>query len=194
MAKPGDLPELFSQASGPPGLVHINGRCLLQTRDERRVVSVLGIVLAQYAVGDRMSEAHAMVSLVEQGHADQNDVARAFGFSARTVRRGQERFSQGGLAALARAIGYPKGRRRLPQTRDRLVRRLKTQGFSNYEIARRIGVTEKAIRKQLKRLGWRTPLPEQPVLALTAGADPNLSAFADAPVENCQGRLEMSCS
>jgi len=65
-----------------------------------------------------------------------------------------------------------------------LVRRLKTQGFSNYEIARRIGVTEKAIRKQLKRLGWRTPLPEQPVLALTAGADPNLSAFADASVEN----------
>jgi len=33
--------------------------------------------LAQYAVGDRMAEAHAMVSLVEQGWADQNDVARA---------------------------------------------------------------------------------------------------------------------
>ena len=32
-----------------------------------------------------MSEAHAMVSLVEQGWADQNDVARAFGYSARTA-------------------------------------------------------------------------------------------------------------
>lgn len=184
MASPVDLPELFSQTSDPTGLVHINGRCLLQTRDERRVVSMLGIVLAQYAVGDRMSEAHAMVNLVEQGYADQNDVARAFGHSTRTVRRAQERFAQGGLAALARAIGYPKGRRRLPQTRDRLVSRLKTEGWSNYEIARRVGVTEKAIRKLLKRLGWRTQLPEQPGLALTTGADPNLSAFADAPVEN----------
>ncbi|MEK7233044.1 MAG: helix-turn-helix domain-containing protein [Elusimicrobiota bacterium] len=93
MARPDTPPELFSQATDPKGLVHINGRCLLQTRDERRVVSVLGVVLAQYCVGDRMSEAHAMVNLVDQGHADQNDVARAFGCSTRTVRRVQERFA-----------------------------------------------------------------------------------------------------
>jgi transposase len=183
MARPDDLPELFSQAHDPEGLVHINGRCLLQTRDERRVVSVSGIVLAQYVVRDRMSEAHAMVNLVEQGHADQNDVARAFGCSTRTVRRSQERFAEGGLPALAGTVGYPKGHRRLPEARDRLVIRLKTQGWSNYEIARRVGVNEKAIRKQLKRLGWQEQTSEQPVLALTDGADPNLSAFADAPVE-----------
>lgn len=184
MTRSDDLPELFSLAANPNGLVHINARCLLQTRDERRVVSMLGIVLAQYCVGDRMSEAHAMVNLVDQGHADQNDVARAFRCTTRTVRRAQERFAQGGLAALARTVGYPKGRRRLPQTRDRLVSRLKTEGHSNYDIARRVGVSEKAIRKQLKRLGWREPRHEQPVLALTGGADPNLSAFAQAPVEN----------
>jgi len=184
MARPDDLPELFSQTSDPDGLVHINGRCLLQTRDGHRVVSVSGLVLAQYAVRDRMSEAHAMVNLVDQGHADQNDVARAFGYSTRTVRRGQDRFAEGGLPALARTAGYPKGHRRLPKARDRLAIRLKTQGWSNYEIARRIGVSEKAIRKQLKRLGWREQTPEQPVLALTGGADPNLSAFADALVES----------
>ena len=64
---------------------------------------VSGIVLAQYALGDRMAEAYAMVSLVEQGWADQNEVARAFGCSARTVRRHQRRFEDGGLAALGRA-------------------------------------------------------------------------------------------
>ena len=47
-----------------------------------------------------MAEAHAMVSLVEQGWADQNDVARAFGCSARTLRRDQRRYEEGGLAAL----------------------------------------------------------------------------------------------
>ena len=183
MARPTPDPELFSQADSPPGLAHINGRCLLQTRDDRRVLTVSGIVLAQYAVHDRMSEAHAMVSLVEQGHADQDDVARAFGCSTRTVRRCQERFVAGGLPALARTAGYPKGRRRLPEARDRLVSRLKAQGGANREIARRLGVNEKAVRKQLKRLGWREKTPEQPVLALTGGADPNLSAFEAAPVE-----------
>ena len=184
MARPNALPELFLQASDPNGLVHINGRCLLQTRDERRVVSVSGIVLAQYAVRDRMSEAHAMVSLVDQGHADQNDVARAFGCSTRTVRRCQERFAQGSLPALSRTVGYPKGRQRLLEARDRLVSRLKAEGCSNCEIAQRIGVNEKAIRKQLKRLGWRERTSEQPVLALTDSSDPNLSAFSDASLEN----------
>jgi len=154
-----------------------------QTRDGRRVVSVSGIVLAQYAVGDRMSEAHAMVSLVEQGHADQNDVARAFGCSTRTVRRCQERFASSGLPALARTCGYPKDRPRLPQARDRSVTRLKSEGCSNCDIARRLGVSEKAIRKQLKRLGWREPDPQQPALPLAGSSDPNLSASPAAPVE-----------
>lgn len=102
-----------------------------------------------------MSEAHAMVSLIEQGHADQNEVARAFGCSTRTVRRCQERFANGGLPALARISGYPIGRPRLTQARDRLANRLKAAGCSNYDIAHHIGVSEKAIRKQPKRLGWR---------------------------------------
>ena len=184
MASPDPHSELFPQADSPPGLTHINGRCLLQTLGDRRLVTVSGIVLAQYVVSDRMSEAHAMVGLVEQGHADQNDVARAFGFATRTVRRCQERFAEGGLPALARTVGYPKGQRRLPKTRDRQVSRLKTQGYANREIARRLGVSEKAIRKQLKRLAWREKVPEQPVLALVDGADPNLSSFLTTPVEN----------
>jgi prepilin-type processing-associated H-X9-DG protein len=183
MSRPDSHPELFPQGDDPPGRAHINGRCLLQTRDGRRVITVSGVVLAQYALSDRMSEAHAMVSLVEQGHADQNDVARAFGCSTRTVRRCQERFAAGGLPALARTNGYPKGLRRLPEARDRFVSRRKAQGCANREIARCLGVNEKAIRKQLKRLGWQEKAPEQMALALDDGADPNLSAFPTAPVE-----------
>ena len=51
-----------------------------------RVVIVSGIILAQYAMADPMAEAHAMVSLVEQRWADQNDAARAFACSVRTLR------------------------------------------------------------------------------------------------------------
>lgn len=140
----------------------INDRCLVRTQDRHRVVLVSGIVLAQYTAGDRMAEAHAMVSLVDQGWADQNDVARAFGRSARTVRRYQDRFETGGLAALGRTNGYPRGWSRLVPSRTRLVQRLK------------------AVRKLLRRMGWRERTPEQVLLPVRSPdpGDPNLSAFS----------------
>ncbi len=143
---------------------------------------VSGIVLAQYTIRDRMAENHAMVSLVEQGWADQNDVARVFGYSAQTIRRHQRRFAEGGLAALGRADGYPSGRHRLRRSREQLIRRLKTEGLANREIARQFGVTPKAVRKLLKRVGWHDPAPRQmPLPIISPGGDPNLSAFSSVP-------------
>lgn len=81
--------ELFAAFHNPEGLRVINDRCLLRTQDGHSVVIVSGIILAQYAVTDKMAEAHAMISLVEQGWADQNDVARVFGYATRTIRRQQ---------------------------------------------------------------------------------------------------------
>ena len=176
----GPQQDLFSEKSAPDGTAIVNARCLVRTQDRHRVVLVSGIVLHQYGIDDRMAEAHAMVSLVEQGWAGQLDVARAFGCTARTVRRLQRRFEGGGLPALARAAGYPAGRSRLPRSRERLVSRLKAEGHSNREIARRIGVSEVAIRKLLSRLGWRAPRAEQVTLP-GATANPNLSAEAPPP-------------
>jgi len=173
--------NLFPEASADETAIAINDRCQVRTQDGYRVVIVSGIVMAQFAVDDRMAQSHAMVNLVEQGWADQNDVARVFGCSPRTVRRYQRRYAAGGLAALGRAGGFPRGRRRLAHSREKLVLRMKTQGLPNREIARRLGVTPKAIRKLLKRLGWHNPVPEQIELpiALPPG-DPNMSAFSSA--------------
>jgi len=154
----------------------INDRCRIQTRESCRVVAICGLPLVHYVVGDRMGEAHAMVSLVEQGWAKQNEVAAAFGCTERTVRRNQRRFESGGLAALGRQTGYPKGTSRLPATRMRLVNEWKSEGIANREIARRLGVTDKAVRKVLRRLGWKASQGEQISLDLDpAAADPNLS-------------------
>src|SRR5437016_4305753 len=107
--------DLFPEVRNPHGTCVINERCLIRTQEEYRVVSVSGVVLAQYAVSDRMAEAHAMVSLVDQGWADQNDVARVFGCSVRTLRRHQRRFEEGGLAALGRVAAlYDRCRRFVP--------------------------------------------------------------------------------
>ena len=174
--------DLFPESVLPAGTTVINDRCLLRTEPDFRIVLVSGIVLLQYAADDRMAEAYAIVSLVQQGWADQKEVARSFGYSVRSVRRYQRRFESGGLAALGQAGGYPARRPRLPRSRAQLVHRLKGQGLATREIARRLGVTPKAIRKLLKRLGWQERAPEQLPLP---GGDPNLSAFpaAAAPAE-----------
>jgi hypothetical protein len=97
--------RLFADAAPPDGALAVNDRCLVRTQDEHRVVIVSGVVLAQYTLGDRMAEAHAMVMLVEGGWADQNEVARALGYSTRTLRRNQQRFASRGLAALGHGGG-----------------------------------------------------------------------------------------
>jgi transposase len=190
--------ELFAMPTGLSDSQAINDRCSLRTQDGRRLVIVSGIVLLHYAVGDRTAEAHARVSLVEQGWADQNDVARVFACSVRTVRREQRRFDEGGMVALGRAVGYPAWRPRATLTQS--VERLKREGHSNREIARRLGLSETAVRKRLRRVGWQdrqtvqevlplpeTGAPEPPTAAAAAisppGCEPNLSAFSNAAEE-----------
>jgi transposase len=171
--------DFFPEVRNPENIRVINNRCLIRSQDGYCVVMVSGIVLAHYAATDRMAQAHAMVSLVEQGWADQIEVAGAFNQSARTVRRQQRRFEDGGLAALGCTNGYPPGRARLPAARQELIHKLKANGHSNCEIARRLGVSETAVRKLLRRLGWKdSSTQSQLALEPAQSSNPNLSALA----------------
>jgi transposase len=177
--------ELPLPMSGVEDAIVINDRCALRVEQEHRVVVVAGVVVAHFADDDPAERAYAMVSLVERGWADQNDVARAFDVSARTVRRCQRRYDDAGIVGLGRGPGYPSGRPRAVLG-ERTLRRLKGEGHSNRVIAHRLGISEKAVRKRLRRLGWKPPpAPEQRALPLAsaapAGADPNLSASSSAP-------------
>jgi len=144
MATQQDLPLPASVSSGT---VAINARCMLRAEDEQRVVVVAGLPVHHYSVKDAVAEAYAMVLLVGNGYATQTEVAVAFGCSERTMRRHQQRYADGGMTALATRSGWRSGRRRIPSRRVRIVERLKAEGVSNREIARRLGVTERAIRK-----------------------------------------------
>jgi transposase len=131
----------------PSSTVVINARCSLRIEADQRVVVVAGLPVHHYRAEDLVAEAYAMVFLVESGFAQQSDVARAFGRSVRTIRRHQERYARGGMAALGREKGWRPGRRRISGKRLRSIEMLKSQGMSNRAIAHRLGVTEKAIRK-----------------------------------------------
>lgn len=171
-------PELFPPECAPTDAIAINARCLIRTRDDQRAVLVAGVPIAHYAVGDAMAEAYAMVQLVTQGWADQVEAARAFGRSERSVRRYQRRFEDGGLSALGRRGGFPVGQTRVDRSRDKRVGKLRAEGKSLRQIADLVGVSEKAIRKQLRRLGWPPAKDVEAQVALpipSPAADPNLS-------------------
>jgi len=122
------------------------------------VISVHGVVFAHYNVEDRAAEAYSMTTLWESEYATQTQIARAFGYSARSLRRYQERFAAEGIQALVRKPGRPAGRRSggaQERGRDQTILHLKTKGASNRAIAGKLGLSEKAIRKRLRRLGWQ---------------------------------------
>ena len=152
-------------APPPSEAVVINSRCTLQMEGDQRVVVVAGLPVHHYSGDDPVAAAYAMVLLVDSGFAQQNEVARAFSGSTRTVRRHQRRYGEGGMAALATRSGWRPGRRRIAVKRLRLIQRLKADGLNNCEIARRLGVTEKAIRK----LVVPAAPPSQGVLPLSVG-------------------------
>lgn len=143
----------------------INSRCRLHTRDGFTVVSVAGVPIFYFSVDDEGGCAYAQVLLVGQGWADQNDVARAFKRDPRTVRRHQRRFEKGGLGALGRATGYPKGRGRVGRSLEDEVLRLKTEGRTAAWIAGTVGVKASTIGVILKRRGWKAPTAVQQALA-----------------------------
>jgi hypothetical protein len=103
-------------------IVVINARCTLRAQEDQRVIVVAGLPVHHYRADDMVAEAHAMVLLVESGFAQQTQVARAFGRSERTVRRHQERYAQGGMAALGQTEGWRRGRRRISEKKVRLPR------------------------------------------------------------------------
>jgi transposase len=143
-----DLPLPSPAASNT---VVINARCSLRIEADQRAIVVGGLPVHHYCADDAVAEAYAMVFLVEQGFAQQTDVARAFARSVRTVRRHQTRYAEGGMAALGREEGWRRGRRRIFGKRLRTIEMLKSQGMSNRAIAHRLGVSEMAIRKLVGR-------------------------------------------
>jgi transposase len=140
--------QALALPSPPPSdTVVINARCSVRTQADQRVIVVAGLPVHHYRAEDTVAEAYAMVFLVESGFAQQTDVARAFAVSVRTIRRHQQRYVAGGMAALRREEGWRRGRRRISVKRLRSIEILKSQGMSNRAIAHRLGVTENAIRK-----------------------------------------------
>ena len=201
----GQQKELLSFLPSPDGSVFVSERVSFRTEGTQRVISVQGVVFAHYGVGDRAAEAYAMITLFESGYASQTQIARAFGYSVRSLRRYQERFQTGGVGALVRGSGRPLGSPALrpkQRGRDQTILHLKAKGSSNRTIAGKLGVSETAIRKRLRRLGWqprpelRLPFPHETGgdASSTANALENGSRFPAAHLEARHGASQEGLS
>ena len=135
-------PELSLTIPAASDNVPINGRCTLKKDGILRAVYIAGLPAYHWKDGDRMAEAHAMVSLVRCGYADQSEVARVFACSTRTLRRRERRFEAGGMSALGREAGRPRGARCPANVWAGTAKSLKAQGLSVRGIAHRLGVSK----------------------------------------------------
>lgn len=149
-------PELDLDIMTSSETILINGHCILKKVGCLLVVYVAGLPVYQWAVGDRMTETYAMVSLVQCGYANQNDVARVFGYSERTLRRKQRCFESGGMAGLSSSVGRPRGVQSTPNPWVQTAKTLRRQGISVRNIAHRLGVCKTTVNK------W-TACPDKPV-------------------------------
>jgi transposase len=186
----------------------LNARCTLRTEGSRRVVVVSGVAVHSYSEDDEVTKRYVMVSLVDAGHATQGEVAQAFGLAERTLRRLARRYEKAGVEGLMARGGWRPGRRRLSSKRLQEIERLHAEGTSNREIARRLGVTENAIRKQVgptrsdaRQLSLPCPEPvegpgAEPVSAISAMTSPPIvetaatSAHDETPVAPCPEPVE----
>lgn len=130
-----------------PKTIAINGRCTLKKDSNLIVVYVAGLPMYHWTTGDRMAEAYAMVNLVQCGYADQNDVAKAFGYSKRTLRRKQHKFESEGMSGLGNSGGRPRGPRLNANPREKIAKTLRRQGVNARDIARRLGVSKSTVSR-----------------------------------------------
>lgn len=131
--------------------------------------------------GDRMGKHLAMVHLVETGLAKASEVAKAFSVHRTTIFRSQKKIEEGGIGGLVGEKRGPKGGRKIKGQLERVIKRLKSQGLSNKEIGRRLGLSATGVRKALLRVGFK-PVEETQQLALQERGSPGIQ-----PVENEEG-------
>jgi transposase len=146
------------------GCVAINNRLWFRDEDGARAVFVDNKPFHTYDLDDKVQHRFCACQLVESKLAKQREVARAFGFTERTLERWRRRLREGGIEALLSRKGGSKGRRKAGGAVGRKIVKLWKSGCTKVEIAARLGLSEGTVRSVLKERGLgpgsRPPQPE----------------------------------
>ena len=159
------------------GRTHLNASVWFHDRDGYRVLFCRHEPLYRMALADAVHLRLVAVNLRQSQLATQEEIAQAFGHAVATQQRWELAYRRHGLAGLERKSS--SGRRpSLQPGQEVFLRRWFAAGFSNVEMARRLGVSATIIHRALKSLG----LQQRPKVA-----PPSLPSLAEArpPADGC---------
>jgi len=180
-----DPPEL--ESSDTHGRTQINDTLYFVDHDGARVVFQRYEPLYRISISDAVSVRFVAVNIRLGGLATQEEIASAFGHSVATQRRWETRYQKQGIKGLEK--GKSTGRpRRVSETCDSLLRAWFSQGVSNAEMARRLGVSPAAIGRALARMGLQRRGQRTAELPWTD--DPSERATISGPDDECQSSLQ----
>lgn len=133
--------------------IEINESLWYTDNDGYRIVyQGWGTPLYRISIDDEVEVRFVAVSLRLGGFARQYEIAKAFRHSVESQRRWEHLYQKAGIEGLHNKKS-PGPAFKITNTQEQCIRKWFKEGLSNAEMARRLEVTEKTIRRSLKRLG-----------------------------------------
>ncbi len=177
---------LFLEEPTSDGRTVLNASVWFVDKDGYRVVFCRHEPIYRIASNDEVHLRLVAVMLRQSRVATQEEICQAFGHSISTQARWERQYAKHGIDGLISK--KPTGRGRdLGKSQEAFVRRWFQAGYSNREIAKRLGVDETTIRRTLKRLGLtRQPVasPVLPGIEDETAADTNETTTSTAASES----------
>ena len=133
----------------------INNHAWICIEENIRVIFLSGIPIYNYNEEDKVGKNLVMVLLANVGLALTNEIAHAFDVHRCTIYRLQKKIEDGGISNLIEKKSGPKRGKKIKAEKEKLLKKLKSQGMSNRKIASKLGLSETGIRKALKRIGYK---------------------------------------
>lgn len=174
--------ELSLPEPSPNGRIYINQDCWLLNEDGCVTVFVKWFPLLSYDADDHAMARMVMVMLAESKVATQEELTRTFGVERTTLYRLRRKYQEQGPEAFVDKKRGPKGPRKTGGRLDRVIVRMKDEGKSNQKVAERLGTSENAIRRALKRLGYHPKEKAQEDIPLNAGGDEDKQKKSTEPI------------
>lgn len=178
------MPELFPDTVADVGRRRIDGRFVVSRAGEFVSVTAYGDPIASFHESDTAARDLTIAQLCKHCGVKEEKAAKAFGVSRATVARAKRDYTEGGVAALVPKKRGPVGPTKLKGTKRKAMLIMARAGRSYWEIGRRLGVSEGAVRAALVQLGFQRPEPVQ--ASLTFGGE------ATTEPEEASARTEQS--
>jgi transposase len=137
----------------PAGASEINDRVGIVKDGSQVAYYAYGVALFVHDANDKVGGRVAIQQLLGLKVATKEEVSKTLGMTTTTLYRQQQRMKADGIGGLVEMKRGPHGAHKL--TGEKLIQsqQLTGEGYSNREIARRVGVSEGTIRHAFRK-GW----------------------------------------